>query len=134
MTLKPCLDCGEPTDRARCPEHTHDDAPKAAATARGYDWTWTKLSRRARKLQPFCTDSGSTEDLQADHSPEAWERKAAGKPLRLTDVAVVCGPCNRARGAARGTTATRADAPGCPLPDPVGKAKFALHTAKGVRC
>ena len=57
MTLSPCLDCGEPTTGPRCPEHTVD--PKASATDRGYDGAWTKLSRRARRLQPFCTDCGT---------------------------------------------------------------------------
>ncbi len=52
-------------------------------------------------MQPYCSDCGATEDLQCDHSREAWKRKTAGKPIRLKDVDVVCGPCNRARGAAR---------------------------------
>ena len=89
MTAKPCLDCGQPTASTRCPEH------------RGYDRRWRVLSERARKLQPWCSDCGATEDLEADHSPEAWARIAAGKMVRLRDVDVVCGPCNRARGQAR---------------------------------
>lgn len=89
MTAKPCLDCGQPTAGTRCPEH------------RGYDRRWRVLSERARKLQSWCSDCGSTEDLQTDHSPEAWARIAAGKPVRLRDVDVVCGPCNRERGQAR---------------------------------
>lgn len=109
MTLRPCLGCGEPADGPRCAQHTLD--AKGTATARGYDAAWDRLSRRARRLQPFCTDCGATENLQADHSPEAWARKAAGKPIRLTDIDVVCGPCNVARGAARGNTVTRGDAP-----------------------
>ena len=100
MTLRPCLDCGTPADGPRCDEHTVDT--KASATDRGYDWAWAKLSRRARKLQPWCLDCGATEDLQADHSPEAWQRKESGKAIRLVDIDVVCGPCNRRRGAARG--------------------------------
>jgi 5-methylcytosine-specific restriction enzyme A len=128
VTLKPCVQCGEPTDRNRCPQHRPPDRRKVNAAARGYDWQWTKLSKRARRLQPWCTDCGTTEDLQTDHLPTAWERKAAGKPLRLADVEVVCGPCNRARGAARGTTATRGEAPAEALPDPLGKAECVLHT------
>lgn len=92
MTAKPCLDCGTPSARPRCPEH------------RGYDAEWDRLSRRARKLQPFCSDCGATEDLQTDHLPEAWARRAAHKPIRLKDVDVVCGPCNRARGQTRPET------------------------------
>jgi hypothetical protein len=63
---------------------------------------WRQLSKRARRAQSFCADCGSLEDLQADHSPEAWARKAAGLPIRLQDIDVVCSECNRRRGAARG--------------------------------
>lgn len=110
MTLRPCLDCGEPATGPRCAGHTTDR--KAPAAARGYDAAWTRLSKRARRLQPFCSDCGSTEDLQTDHTPEAWQRKAAGKEIRLCDVRVLCGPCNRAAGAARGPSATRGGALG----------------------
>lgn len=89
MTLRPCLDCGEPSGSTRCTVH------------RGYDSDWERLSKKARKLQPFCTDCGATENLQADHSPEAWARRAAGKAIRLKDIDVVCGPCNTERGQAR---------------------------------
>jgi len=129
--MRPCLDCGEPCTRPRCPEHTVDT--KAPASARGYDWRWTQLSRRARKLQPFCADCGSNEDLQADHTPEAWARKAAGKAIRLKDVDVVCGPCNRSRGAARGPSGTRGDAPDRPQPDPLVRQSLRL-TPRGASC
>lgn len=118
--MKPCLDCGTPTDGPRCDEHSVDR--KAPAAERGYDAAWTKLSKRARRLQPFCQSCGSTESLQCDHTPEAWVRKASGKAIRLSDVQVLCGPCNRAAGAARGPSATRGDAPGRPNHDPTTSA------------
>lgn len=118
MTLRPCLTCGEPSTGPRCAEHTDS---KPTAHARGYDAAWSRLSKRARRLQPFCTDCGATEDLQADHTPEAWARKAAGKPIRLSDIRVRCGPCNRAAGAARGRSAPRGDAPGGTGQDPAGR-------------
>jgi 5-methylcytosine-specific restriction enzyme A len=99
MTMKPCLACGELSDRNRCPNHRPKD--NRDRRARGYDWQWDELSRRARRLQPFCSDCGATEDLQADHLPRAWKRKAEGKAIRLADVDVVCGRCNRRRGSAR---------------------------------
>lgn len=100
MTMRPCLTCGEPSTGPRCTEHTADT--KASARKRGYTTAWDKTSRRARRAQPFCTDCGSTERLQADHLPSAWERQAAGKPLRLgIDVEVVCNICNVKRGSAR---------------------------------
>lgn len=109
MTLRPCLTCGEPTEGPRCVEHTTE--AKGTNTERGYDNRWRRLSRQARRLQPWCSDCGSVTDLQCDHSPEAWAARAAGKPITLAMVDVVCGDCNRARGAARGTAVTRADAP-----------------------
>lgn len=129
MTLRPCLSCGEPCASPRCAEHTVD--PKAPAAPRGYDAAWQRLSKRARRLQPFCLDCGSSEDLQADHLPAAWERKAAGKPLRLSDVEVVCGPCNRARGAARGPLATRGEAPGGPSEHPGPRQSLGLTSESG---
>ncbi len=122
MTLTTCLDCGEPCAGPRCDEHTHDH--KAPAADRGYDWQWQKLSKRARRLQPFCSRCGSVNDLQCDHSAEAWARKAAGKAIRLADVQVLCGPCNRAAGAARGHTATRGDTPSRAKPDPPARQSF----------
>ena len=115
MLANPCLDCGEPTtngtrcadcseeyNRIQAPRLTARRQRKAAAAARGYDQAWRNLSERARRLQPFCSDCGARDDLQADHSPEAWERKEKGLPIRLQDIDVVCGDCNRKRGAARG--------------------------------
>lgn len=126
MTLRPCLACGEPTDTSRCPEHRLPDR-KTSARARGYDAAWDALSKRARRLQPWCIDCGSREDLQTDHTPEAWARHDAGLPIRLQDVEVCCGPCNRARGAGR----TRGDAPIGATGDPRLEAKSVLHI--GVR-
>ena len=125
-TVKPCLDCGEPSHTTRCEQHRLPEPPKPSAASRGYNNAWTRLSKRARRLQPFCTSCGATEDLQADHSPEAWARKAAGLPIRLQDIDVVCGTCNRSRGAARGYAPNRA------VQDPIGKARSALHTPR--RC
>lgn len=142
MTLRPCIECGEPTDGSRCPEHTRNWRPKVSAASRGYDAAWHRLSAKARKLQPFCSDCGATEDLQCDHSPQAWARKAAGKAIRLRDVDVVCGRCNRRRGAARpaniaGMSAntpvrpTRGYTPPQTPKDSGFKARSALHTAHG---
>lgn len=103
--MKPCLTCGEPVAGTYCAE----DEPRTwqhregSARARGYSPSWDRLSRRARLLQPFCSDCGSTDDLQLDHTARTWERIDAGKVVRLKDTGgVVCGPCNRRRGAGRG--------------------------------
>lgn len=121
MIARPCLACGSPTspgprcnecatrtNRIRTPrKHTRPTSPES----RGYDRRWRDLSLKVRRLQPFCSDCGATDDLQADHSPEAWKRVEKGLPLRVQDVDVVCGRCNRERGAARGSGATRRSRP-----------------------
>lgn len=104
--MKPCLECGELSPGPRCPEHTptrEDTRPNSGR--RGYDYQWQKLSERARKAQPFCSRCNTTEDLTTDHTPEAWKRKAAGKPIRLQDIEVLCRSCNSSAGAARGERA-----------------------------
>ncbi|GAA4756021.1 hypothetical protein GCM10023217_29870 [Gordonia alkaliphila] len=122
MTARPCHRCGEPIPAdTYCPPCNPGDT-KPTAHRRGYDSTWTRLSRRARRLQPFCTDCSATTDLQADHSPEAWERRAQGLTIRLADIDVVCGPCNRARGQAKQGGYRKS-----PGQRPEGKARSALH-------
>lgn len=110
MTLRPCLTCGEPCEGSHCGQHRPERSKPAAE--RGYDRAWHKLSARARRLQPFCEHCGTTDDLQCDHLPEAWRRKARGLPVRLADVRVLCGPCNRAAGPARPGIGEHYDDPG----------------------
>ena len=112
-----CPECGtayEPHEgqtRATCPEcHPPDSerpsrAWRGSPRERGYDERWRRLSERARRLVGACSDCGSPDDLTADHSAEAWERRARGLPIRLRDIDVVCRRCNSERGAARGDRA-----------------------------
>lgn len=107
--LRTCPTCGEPTPETYCSEHQ----PSSSRPSRevGYDAAWDRLSRRARRLQPWCIDCGATSDLTTDHLPSAWERKAQGLPIRLVDVEVCCRSCNSRRGAAR----TRGETPKGPV-------------------
>lgn len=122
--LKPCLDCGDLSDRNRCTEH-RTRTPRASTTSRGYDAAWSRLSVRARRLQPFCSDCGPADDLTVDHTPEAWQRRDAGLPITLDVVAVVCRRCNSKRGKARGEGVKRPDV------DPWARQSFPL-TPRGV--
>ena len=88
-----CSDCKPPRDYATRTKTT---------AQRGYGARWQRLSKKARELQPFCTDCGSPYDLTADHTEQAWQRYEAGKTIRLQDIDVVCVSCNSERGAARG--------------------------------
>lgn len=126
--MRICLTCGEIAERSYCeecfPEVRKAQKPKRTTSAhqQGYDSRWRRLSRKARTLQPFCSDCGATEDLQLDHTPETWDRWRERKPIRLEHTGgVVCGPCNRARGAARTTTG------GTGLSTPCGEARPVGH-------
>lgn len=133
MTLKSCIDCGELCQGARCTDcrpatdRQYVRAPKTSSTARGYDQQWRRLSERARRLQPWCSDCGSPEDLTGEHTATAWQRKAAGLPIRLQDVDVLCRGCNAARGAPGGMTLDEG------RPTPGSQAKFRSHTPGGYR-
>lgn len=149
MTARPCITCGEPTPTgSHCPEHQPHRTHTRSASARGYDAAWQRLSKRARRAQPFCTDCGATTDLTADHSPEAWQRHAAGLPLRLTDVSTVCRSCNGKRGKARPDNdtpkkenprhaATRLDKPGgmgtMNAPEDRGVSRAQRYTLRGAQ-
>ena len=114
-----CPECGRVFERedstSRCPEcrptrertarRIVSESRRGTAKSRGYGAAWVRLSRRARRLQPFCSDCGREDDLTTDHSPRAWARAEAGLPVRLEDVDVVCRVCNADRGPARGPDA-----------------------------
>ncbi len=104
---RPCLDCGvlvlnpEPNDGARCwkcrDSRRYDHRPQRGerqndpgASARGYDSRWQRLSKQARREQPFCAECGCPEDLTTDHL--VWPART------LKDVQVLCRPCNSSRG------------------------------------
>ena len=103
--LSPCVVCGELAEGTRCEDHKAR-VPAPSSRERGYTSSWDRLSRRARRIQPFCSDCGTTEDLTVDHTPEAWDRHERGLSIRLEDVDVVCRAHNSARGAIRGDRPT----------------------------
>lgn len=133
--MKPCLGCGDLAATAwctACRPPKREPYPKRPR-ALGYDTAWDKLSRRARAIQKWCSDCGTEDDLTCDHSEAAWRRKAAGQPIRLTDVDVVCRSCNGKRGRARPTATTREggntipDSPGTSLPAQVSLSEGTPH-------
>lgn len=103
--MRPCMDCGELTDLGprcdacrpvafRARKRTRTPRDRGTFRERGCDFRWTYLSRRARRLQPRCSDCGSSEDLTGHHAAEAWRRRDAGLPIRLSDIDVLCRGCS----------------------------------------
>lgn len=107
--MKLCVECGEPTEQSRCNEHQLPARPKPSPTKRGYNSAWFRLSKQARRLQPWCSDCGAKDDLTGDHL--RWPA------LSIKDVDVVCRSCNSKRGAVRSLTGQAVDPrdpPKCP--------------------
>jgi hypothetical protein len=112
--MRPCMDCGELTDlgprcdacrpvASRARERARTSRDRGTFWERGYDFRWTYLSRRARRLQPRCSDCGSSEDLTGHHTAEAWRRRDAGLPIRLSDIDALCRDCSARTGDPRAT-------------------------------
>lgn len=117
--LRPCLDCGELSTDSRCDECRRErDRTQAREEYKikgrrerlaGHESAaWVRLSKRARALQPWCSDClrgldqlESHERLEADHLPIAWAKYEKKKPILLTDVEVLCSTCNNAKGSSR---------------------------------
>lgn len=116
---RPCLACGEPSPDSWCPDHRRPHSKhKLSAAQRGYDHAWQKLSRQARRLQPWCTWCGTEDDLTADHI--RWPAES------LNDVQVLCRACNSRKGALR----TRGEAPTKEAPRPGAQPLGPLHTGQ----
>ena len=108
--LKPCLKCGDLSRGSYCDSHKAPETvgqpprEKTEATRERerdlYNAAWVKLSKRARALQPYCTDCNTREDLSADHLPSAHYWISMGKPLTLLNVDITCRSCNSKRGEA----------------------------------
>jgi len=61
--VKLCVECGTPCEGSRCDQHRRKDTRGRRRTAR-----WDALSKRLRKLSPFCEVPGCTStDLTVDH-------------------------------------------------------------------
>lgn len=101
LTDSRCHDCHRARMRQADRDTYRRNGPRDRPERQLQRGAWQRLSKRARALQPFCSDCGSTSDLQADHTPQAWARVLSGKAIRLQDVQVVCGECNRQRGEAQ---------------------------------
>ena len=98
MTLKPCLKCGEPCPEGRCDEHRVKEAPKRQTPQRltRSRSTWINLSRRLRRIQPWCSIPGCTDtDLTVDHIVPLAK---GGDPYALTNLQVLCRSHNAAKG------------------------------------
>ena len=105
-----CNDCAREYSREHRTNNNSSQSKRNRADRHGARNTqWKRLSKEARKLQPWCSaclqnkaDIEARGDrLETDHSREAYEAEQAHRPVSLQMVTVLCGQCNRAAGAAK---------------------------------
>ncbi|MGQ0669341.1 MAG: HNH endonuclease signature motif containing protein [Actinomycetota bacterium] len=101
--LRPCLDCGRPTEGPRCkscrPRSGTD--PRGTRQQRGYSDQWLRSVKAAVSAQPWCSDCGAPwsrdNPLTGDHPVPMSE---GGSPDQ--EPIVLCRRCNSAKGIAKG--------------------------------
>jgi 5-methylcytosine-specific restriction endonuclease McrA len=102
MTLRPCLDCGEPSDSPHCPEHQPNrpadtrDRDRGRHVASANNTRWKAFSKRMRTAVPFCEACGATTGLTVDHLIPV--SVAPELTFIEENVRVLCLVCNGARG------------------------------------
>lgn len=98
MSLKPCIAprCGELSEESRCPEHRIKYRPKSTKRSRNNPTRWKALSRRLRRLQPWCTQCNATEHLTVDHIvPVSVD---PDREFDESNLQVLCKSCNSQKG------------------------------------
>lgn len=106
MTLRPCLTCGEPAEQVRCPEHHKDTRTDREHVAWANNGRWKSLSKRLRRLAPWCEQCGATEVLTVDHLLPVSDYPELN--YAIENCRVLCKSCN----GRRGNRFTRDDAEG----------------------
>lgn len=64
------------------------------STARGYDWTWERLSRMIRRERPLCEHCGVAPSRMVDHIVPL---RAGGARLDLANLQALCLTCHAAK-------------------------------------
>lgn len=101
--MRPCLDCGTPSPKTRCPEHAR--AAENRRHNRLYDEPrWRRLSRKVKQRHirrhgymcpGYEREAHLAVTLHADHiTPVAH----GGAPFDESNVQVLCGECNDRKG------------------------------------
>jgi hypothetical protein len=109
MALRPCLDCGTPTEGNRCAEHsatlqrTKDARRPARRSHAEQERRRAAVASHVERYGWLCPGHGGhpphpSADLTADHIWQVADGGPEDGPLR-----VLCRPANSARGARAGT-------------------------------
>ncbi len=101
MSLKPCKDCGEPVEHTRCPDCAREvQRPESSKNREHVAFAnlsrWKNLSKRVRRIQPWCDVCGTDQRLQANHVISTKERPDL--TYAMENLSVLCAKHNGGRG------------------------------------
>ena len=88
---RPCLDCGTPTPRSRCPKcMSQRNVERGSSTQRGYDSTWQRVRNAYIARHPLCqwTDPCPLPAVDVDHITPM----RAGGTHKHTNLQSLCRP------------------------------------------
>lgn len=94
MLMQPCVTCGDLSMKNRCEAHQLPSAPKNRSkhVAHANRSRWKNLSRRLRKMSPFCEMCGAKDDLTVDHIVRVTDRPEW--TYEVDNCRVLCRRCN----------------------------------------
>lgn len=94
MLMQPCVECGDLSMKNRCEAHQLPSAPKNRDNHVAYAnrSRWKNLSRRLRKMSPFCEMCGAKDDLTVDHIVRVTDRPEW--TFAVDNLRVLCRRCN----------------------------------------
>lgn len=96
MANRPCLTCGKPSKRTRCPtcQRQHDRTRRPPSQARGYDQQYRTNRAIILANNPRCAICHTAPATTADHIIPT----SRGGTAELTNLRPACQRCNSARG------------------------------------
>src|SRR5690606_15527647 len=105
--FKPCLVCGELSKESRCSEHRITRTSREGHAAYKNNARWKNLSKKLRKLQPWCSECGATDDLTCDHIIPVKER--SDLTYATENIQILCRSCNGSKAGQPPSEAQRAE-------------------------
>jgi 5-methylcytosine-specific restriction enzyme A len=94
--VRPCLSCGRPTPKTRCPECAREQerSRRPSYRARGYDAEYQRNRKLLLAQYPTCAICGNAAATTADHIVPRSE----GGSNDIANLRPACAKCNYGRG------------------------------------
>ncbi len=97
MIARPCLSCGDViSSGSHCPDCKPADRPRPKGHVHTNTTKWKNLSKKLRRMSPFCEFCSATERLTVDHILPVSDYEELA--YAVENLRVLCHTCNSKRG------------------------------------